>query len=167
MAMLVAIMVIIGGITRLTGSGLSMVEWRPLLGIFPPMNEQDWERVYHLYKRSPEYQQVNYGMSLDMFKTIFFWEYFHRLWGRLLGVAFGFPLVILTLCGRIPVGFGRRLCLLLLLGGSQGVIGWWMVKSGLTEEASVSQYRLATHLFIALMIFSLLVWTGFDLRDGQ
>ena len=165
-AVLVALMVVIGGVTRLTGSGLSMVEWRPLMGTLPPMTTLEWQRVYQLYQASPEYQQLNYGMSLSNFKTIFFWEYFHRLWGRLLGLAFGLPLIALALTGRIPNGFGRRLFLLLLLGGFQGVVGWWMVKSGLTETASVSQYRLATHLSLALIIFSLLVWTGFDLRDG-
>ena len=166
-ALLVAVMVVIGGVTRLTGSGLSMVEWRPLTGILPPMTTLEWQRVYQLYQDSPEYQQLNYGMSFGKFKTIFFWEYFHRLWGRLLGLAFGLPLIALALTGRIPNGFGRRLFLLLLLGGFQGVVGWWMVKSGLTETASVSQYRLATHLSLALIIFSLLVWTGFDLRDGR
>ena len=165
-AVLVALMVVIGGVTRLTGSGLSMVEWRPLMGTLPPMTTLEWQRVYQLYQASPEYQQLNYGMSLSNFKTIFFWEYFHRLWGRLLGLAFGLPLIALALTGRVPNGFGRRLFLLLLLGGFQGVVGWWMVKSGLTETASVSQYRLATHLSLALIIFSLLVWTGFDLRDG-
>ena len=166
-AVLVALMVVIGGVTRLTGSGLSMVEWRPLMGTLPPMTTLEWQRVYQLYQASPEYQQLNYGMSLSDFKTIFFWEFFHRLWGRLLGLAFGLPLIALALTGRVPNGFGRRLFLLLLLGGFQGVVGWWMVKSGLTETASVSQYRLATHLSLALIIFSLLVWTGFDLRDGS
>ena len=166
MALLVAIMVVIGGVTRLTGSGLSMVEWRPLMGALPPMTTLEWQRVYLLYQASPEYQQLNSGMSLDAFKTIFFWEYFHRLWGRLLGLFFGLPLIIFALAGRIPSGFGLRLCLLLLLGGFQGIVGWWMVKSGLTQEASVSQYRLASHLIVALVIFSLLIWAGFDLRDG-
>ena len=165
-ALMVAVMVVIGGVTRLTGSGLSMVEWRPLMGTLPPMTTLEWQRVYQLYQASPEYQQLNYGMSLSNFKTIFFWEYFHRLWGRLLGLAFGLPLIALALTGRVPNGFGRRLFLLLILGGFQGVVGWWMVKSGLTETASVSQYRLATHLSLALIIFSLLIWTGFDLRDG-
>jgi cytochrome c oxidase assembly protein subunit 15 len=163
---MVAVMVVIGGVTRLTGSGLSMVEWRPLMGTLPPMTTLEWHRVYQLYQASPEYQQLNYGMSLSNFKTIFFWEYFHRLWGRLLGLAFGLPLIALALTGRIPNGFGRRLFLLLILGGFQGVVGWWMVKSGLTETASVSQYRLAAHLSLALIIFSLLLWAGFDLRDG-
>lgn len=166
-ALLVAVMVVIGGVTRLTGSGLSMVEWRPLMGTLPPMTAMEWQRVYQLYQASPEYQQLNYGMSLGAFKTIFFWEYFHRLWGRVLGLAFGLPLIIFALSGRIPDGFGRRLFLLLLLGGFQGVVGWWMVKSGLTQTASVSQYRLVAHLSLALVIFSLLVWTGFDLRDGR
>ena len=167
MALLVAIMVIIGGVTRLTGSGLSMVEWRPLIGTLPPMTASEWQRVYHLYQASPEYQQLNYGMSLDSFKTIFFWEYFHRLWGRLLGLAFGLPFLAFSFTGRLPSGQGTRMLLLLLLGGFQGVVGWWMVKSGLTEEASVSQYRLASHLSVALVIFSIIIWTIFDLRDGR
>lgn len=167
MAALVAIMVVIGGITRLSGSGLSMVEWRPLMGTLPPMSAAEWDRVYALYVASPEYQTYNYGMDLAGFKTIFFWEYFHRLWGRLLGVAFALPLVYFFLTKRIPTGFGPRLILLFLLGGSQGVIGWWMVKSGLTQDASVSQYRLATHLSVALIIFSLLIWTALDMRSGR
>ena len=167
MAALVAIMVVIGGITRLTGSGLSMVEWRPLMGTLPPMTAAEWDRVYALYVASPEYQSINFGMDMDGFKKIFFWEYFHRLWGRLLGVAFVLPLAVLLLTKRIPAGFGGRLFLLLVLGGSQGVIGWWMVKSGLSEDAAVSQYRLATHLGMALMIFALLLWTALDIRHGR
>ena len=167
MALLVAVMVVIGGITRLTGSGLSMTEWRPLMGTLPPMSAAEWERVFALYKASPEYDAVNLGMDLAGFKTIFFWEYFHRLWGRLLGVAFALPLLGFWMAGRIPPGFGIRLLVLLVLGGFQGVIGWWMVKSGLSEDASVSQYRLATHLGMALVIFSLLIWTALDIRDGR
>ena len=167
MAALVAIMVVIGGITRLTGSGLSMVEWRPLMGTLPPMTAAEWDRVYALYVASPEYQSINFGMDMDGFKKIFFWEYFHRLWGRLLGVAFVLPLAGLLLTKRIPAGFGGRLFLLLVLGGSQGVIGWWMVKSGLSEDAAVSQYRLATHLGMALVIFALLLWTALDIRHGR
>ena len=143
MALLVAVMVVIGGITRLTGSGLSMTEWRPLMGTLPPMSAAEWDRVFALYKASPEYNAVNFGMDLAGFKTIFFWEYFHRVWGRLLGVAFALPLLGFWVMGRIPSGFGTRLLFLLVLGSFQGVIGWWMVKSGLSEEASVSQYRLA------------------------
>ena len=167
MALLVAVMVVIGGVTRLTGSGLSMIEWRPLLGTLPPMSTAEWDRVFNLYKASPEYDILNYGMNLADFKAIFFWEYFHRLWGRFLGVAFALPLLGFWLAGRIPAGFGVRLVVLLALGGFQGVIGWWMVKSGLSEDASVSQYRLATHLGTALVIFSLLVWTALDIRDGK
>lgn len=167
MAVLVAIMVVIGGITRLTGSGLSMVEWRPLMGTLPPLSEMEWNRVYALYIASPEYATFNYGMDLAGFKTIFFWEYFHRLWGRLLGIAFALPLLGFYLTKRIPTGFGLRLLALLCLGGFQGVIGWWMVKSGLSQDASVSQYRLATHLSMALLIFALLIWTALDMRNGR
>ena len=163
MAILVAIMVVIGGVTRLTGSGLSMVEWRPLMGTLPPLNAAEWQRVFDLYRASPEYDQLNYGMDLAGFKGIFFWEYFHRLWGRLLGLAFGLPLLVLLITRRVPFGYAGRLTALLCLGGFQGVIGWWMVKSGLTEVASVSQYRLAVHLGTALVIFSLLLWSGLDL----
>ena len=163
MAFLVAVMVVIGGVTRLTGSGLSMVEWRPLMGTLPPLTDAEWQRVFDLYKSSPEYEQFNYGMELDGFKSIFFWEYFHRLWGRLLGLAFGLPFLVLLVGRRLPQGYGWRLTLLLLLGGLQGVVGWWMVKSGLSEQASVSQYRLAAHLSMALVIFSLLLWTALDL----
>jgi len=167
MAALVAIMVVIGGITRLTGSGLSMVEWRPLMGTLPPLSQAEWDRVYALYIASPEYKEINFGMDLAGFKTIFFWEYFHRLWGRLLGLAFALPLLAFYLTKRIPAGFGLRLVTLLVLGGFQGVIGWWMVKSGLSQDASVSQYRLATHLSMALFIFCLLVWTALDIKNGR
>lgn len=163
MALLVAIIVIIGGLTRLTGSGLSMVEWRPLMGTLPPLTEIEWERVFALYQSSPEYEQLNYGMELGSFKTIFFWEYFHRLWGRLLGLMFSIPLLALIATQRLPWGYATRLIALFFLGGIQGVVGWWMVKSGLSEQASVSQYRLAAHLSIALVIFSLLIWTALDL----
>ena len=162
-ASLVAIMVVIGGVTRLTGSGLSMVEWRPIMGTLPPLNAAEWQRVFDLYRASPEYEQFNYGLSLGGFQTIFFWEYFHRLWGRLLGLAFGLPFLFLLVTRRIPFGYSRRLTTLLLLGGFQGVIGWWMVRSGLSEDAAVSQYRLAVHLGTALVIFSLLIWTALDL----
>jgi cytochrome c oxidase assembly protein subunit 15 len=127
------------------------------------LTDAEWQRVFDLYKSSPEYEQFNYGMELDGFKSIFFWEYFHRLWGRLLGLAFGLPFLVLLVGRRLPQGYGWRLTLLLLLGGLQGVVGWWMVKSGLSEQASVSQYRLAAHLSMALVIFSLLLWTALDL----
>ncbi len=167
MAGLVAVMVLIGGVTRLTGSGLSMVEWRPLMGTLPPLTAAEWQRVYELYLASPEYQEFNYGMDLAGFKTIFFWEYVHRLWGRLLGLAFAVPFLVLIIRRRVPNGFGGRLFGLLILGGLQGVIGWWMVKSGLTADATVSQYRLAVHLGMALLILALLLWTAFDIRHGR
>ena len=167
MAVLVAIMVLIGGVTRLTGSGLSMVEWRPLMGTLPPLSAAEWQRVYDLYLASPEYNEFNYGMDLAGFKTIFFWEYVHRLWGRILGVAFILPFLWLIIRRNVPNGFGGRLFALLVLGGSQGVIGWWMVKSGLTADATVSQYRLAVHLGMALVIFGLLLWTALDIRYGR
>ena len=164
---LVAIMVVIGGVTRLTGSGLSMVEWRPIIGILPPLTEVEWMRVFNLYQASPEFQQVNMDMNLAEFKVIFFWEYVHRVWGRLLGLAFGLPLLFFWLAGRIPQGYGLPLLGLLALGSMQGIIGWWMVTSGLVDNPAVSQYRLAIHLSMALLILLLLLWTALNLRFGR
>ena len=164
---LVAIMVVIGGVTRLTGSGLSMVEWRPFIGILPPLTEVEWMRVFKLYQASPEFQQVNIDMNLAEFKVIFFWEYVHRVWGRLLGLAFGLPLLFFWLAGRIPQGYGLPLLGLLALGSIQGIIGWWMVTSGLVDNPAVSQYRLAIHLSMALLILLLLLWTALNLRFGR
>ena len=167
MAFLVAMMVVIGGVTRLTGSGLSMVEWRPLIGTLPPLSQSEWMRVFTLYQASPEYNDINYGMSLAEFKLIFFWEYFHRLWGRMLGIAFALPLAYFAFRKMIPQGYKLPLLVLLFLGGMQGVIGWWMVKSGLVSDPTVSQYRLATHLGMALFIYGMLLWTGFNLFYGK
>ena len=164
---LVAIMVVIGGVTRLTGSGLSMVEWRPFIGILPPLTEVEWMRVFKLYQASPEFQQVNIDMNLAEFKVIFFWEYVHRVWGRLLGLAFGLPLMFFWLAGRIPQGYGLPLSGLLALGSIQGIVGWWMVTSGLVDNPAVSQYRLAIHLSMALLILLLLLWTALNLRFGR
>ena len=166
MATLVAMMVVIGGVTRLTDSGLSMVEWRPLMGILPPLSESEWMRIFLLYQQSPEFRDVNIDMDLDGFKTIFFWEYVHRVWGRLLGLAFGIPLLVFWLRGMIPSPLKPVLLILLVLGGLQGVIGWWMVTSGLVDNPAVSQYRLAAHLSMALLIYGLLVWTAFTVSDG-
>jgi cytochrome c oxidase assembly protein subunit 15 len=163
-AAMVAAMIVIGGITRLTESGLSMVEWRPLIGWVPPLNDAEWGRVFDLYKLSPQYQQVNGWMDLEAFKTIFFWEYVHRVWGRLIGIVFAVPLAIFLITGRIERSRLPRLVLLLGLGGLQGAIGWWMVTSGLADEAMVSPYRLATHLSMAFLIFGLLIWTALDIR---
>ena len=167
MAFLVAMMVVIGGVTRLTGSGLSMVEWRPLIGTLPPLSQAEWMRVFTLYQASPEYNDINSGMSLAEFKLIFFWEYFHRLWGRMLGIAFALPLAYFAFRKMIPQGYKLPLLVLLFLGGMQGVIGWWMVKSGLVSDPTVSQYRLATHLGMALFIYGMLLWTGFNLFYGK
>ena len=167
MAILVGMMVIIGGITRLTGSGLSMAEWRPLIGTLPPLNNAEWMRVFELYKSTPEYQQLNFGMQMGAFKQIFFWEYFHRLWGRLLGLVYVLPLIYFFVQGRIPAGYRLPLIGLALAGGFQGVVGWWMVVSGLADEPTVSQYRLATHLSIALGIFTCLMWLAQSLSAGK
>ena len=167
MSGLVAIMVVIGGVTRLTGSGLSMVEWRPIIGILPPLTEVEWMRVFKLYQASPEFQQVNIDMNLAGFKVIFFWEYVHRVWGRILGLAFGIPLLFFWLAGRIPQGYSLPLLGILALGSVQGIIGWWMVTSGLVDNPAVSQYRLAIHLSMALLILLLLLWTALNLRFGR
>ena len=163
---LVGLMVVVGGITRLTGSGLSMVEWRPLMGTLPPLTDAEWNRVFSLYRQSPEYLEINTGMTLAEFKRIFFWEFFHRLLGRLIGLAYGLPLLGFMIFRAVPPGMLGRLLLLLLLGGLQGGIGWWMVTSGLADDPMVSQYRLAVHLGMALLIFGLLLWTALDLADG-
>ena len=164
MAGLVFLMVVIGGITRLTESGLSMVRWEPISGTIPPLNEEAWEAEFGAYKASPEYQKVNAGMSLAQFKEIFFWEYLHRLLGRFIGLAFAVPLLWFAWKRAIPKGYGWRLTGLFVLGGMQGVIGWWMVASGLVDRPEVSHIRLAVHLLLALLIFALLIWTALDLR---
>ena len=162
MACAVAAMVSIGGITRLTESGLSMVEWRPLIGWLPPLSEAEWQRIFALYRETPEFRQVNFAIDLDGFRAIFWWEYVHRLWGRLLGVFFVLPLAWFWLRGRIDRPLRPRLALLLALGALQGLVGWWMVQSGLADRPDVSATRLAVHLGMALLIFALLVWTVLD-----
>jgi heme a synthase len=166
-AFLVFLMVVVGGITRLTESGLSITEWRPITGALPPLSQADWDEAFALYKATPEYQQINRGMSLSEFKFIFFWEWFHRLLGRVIGLAFALPLAWFAIKRWIPAGYGWRLVLLLVLGGLQGVIGWWMVVSGLSLRTDVSHFRLAIHLMTALLILGLLVWTALDLRRGR
>jgi cytochrome c oxidase assembly protein subunit 15 len=163
-AALIVLMVVIGGITRLTESGLSITQWKPISGIVPPLNDAQWQAEFANYKRIPEYQQLNQGMTLAGFKAIFFWEYFHRLLGRLIGLAFAAPLVWFAVRRQIPRGFGWRLVALLALGGLQGAIGWWMVKSGLSVRTDVSHVRLAAHLLVALFTLAGIVWTALDLR---
>ncbi len=164
-AVLVFAMVVVGGITRLTESGLSITEWKPVTGAIPPLNDAQWRAAFDAYKQIPEYRQINQGMTLDQFQFIFFWEYIHRLLGRLVGVAFALPLAWFAFKRAIPQGYGWRLVALLALGGLQGAVGWWMVASGLSERTDVSHFRLAAHLLTALLILAGLVWTALDLRQ--
>lgn len=164
-AFMVFAMVVVGGVTRLTESGLSMVRWEPISGAIPPLNEAQWQAEFDAYKATPEYRKINRGMSLDAFKAIFFWEYLHRLIGRLIGVVFALPLLWFAWKRAIPKGYGPRLVALLALGGLQGTIGWWMVASGLVDRPDVSHIRLAVHLLTALVILGGLVWTALDLFD--
>jgi cytochrome c oxidase assembly protein subunit 15 len=166
-AFLVFLMVVVGGITRLTESGLSITEWRPITGALPPLSQADWEEAFALYKATPEYQQINRGMALADFKFIFFWEWFHRLLGRVIGLAYALPLAWFAVKRQLPEGYSGRLFVLLLLGGLQGLIGWWMVVSGLSLRTDVSHFRLAVHLMTALLILGLLVWTALDMRRGR
>jgi heme a synthase len=163
-AALVFSMVVVGGITRLTESGLSITEWKPVSGALPPLSEAAWADEFAKYQATPEYREINAGMSLAAFKFIYFWEWVHRLLGRVIGLAFALPLLWFAARRAIPTGYGLRLVALLALGGLQGAIGWWMVVSGLSERTDVSHYRLATHLLTALFILGGLVWTALDLR---
>ena len=163
-ALLVFAMVVVGGITRLTESGLSITEWKPITGAIPPLNEAQWMAEFQKYQQIPEYKELNQGMSLQDFKFIFFGEWVHRLLGRLIGVAFALPLIWLAARRAIPKGYCPRLVALLALGGLQGAVGWWMVSSGLSERTDVSHYRLAVHLLTALLILAGLIWTALDLR---
>lgn len=164
-AALVLVMLIIGGITRLTELGLSITEWKPVTGAIPPLSEAAWEAEFARYKMIPEYQQLNRGMTLAAFKDIYFWEWLHRLLGRVIGLAFALPLLWFAARRAIPAGFGPRLAALFALGGLQGAIGWWMVQSGLSVRTDVSHVRLAVHLLTALLLLGGLVWTALDLRD--
>ncbi len=164
-AFLVFCMVVLGGVTRLTNSGLSMVEWKPVTGWLPPLSEQAWMDEFEKYKAFPEYQKINKGMSLDEFKGIFAFEYAHRVLGRIIGLAFFVPLVLFALMRTIPVHMLPRLLGLLVLGGSQGVMGWIMVKSGLVDHPDVSHYRLTAHLGLASLILAALVWTALEVRS--
>lgn len=165
MAIMVFLMVVVGGITRLTESGLSMVRWEPVRGTIPPLNDAQWAAEFQSYQTSPQFRQVNRGMTISEFKEIYFWEYFHRLLGRLIGLVFALPLLWFWLKKQIPAGYGHRLLALLALGGLQGAVGWWMVASGLVDNPAVSHLRLATHLMMALLIMSGLLWTALDLRS--
>ena len=156
-------MVVVGGVTRLTHSGLSIVEWQPIVGALPPLSEAQWQETFGKYQLTPEYQKVNKGMSLDEFKSIFWWEYFHRLLGRTIGVVFLLPLLWFWWRGRVDRPLALKLAGVFVLGGLQGAMGWYMVKSGLVDDPRVSQYRLTAHLGIALAIYAIMLWTALGL----
>ena len=160
-------MILLGGVTRLTNSGLSMVEWRPLMGIIPPLSQADWQELFLKYQQFPEYQKINKGMSLDEFKPIFMYEYLHRVLGRLIGIIFAVPFLYFYLTKKLTPQLSLRLLGLLILGGCQGVLGWYMVKSGLVDNPHVSQYRLTAHLGLAVLIYSFIVWTALDLLNTK
>ena len=164
-AFLVLCMIIVGGATRLTDSGLSITEWKPILGAIPPLSEAHWLEAFEKYRQIPEYQLVNKGMSLDAFKFIYWWEWGHRFLGRIIGLAFAVPLVVFAWRGMLRPGALPKYLGVLALGGLQGAIGWYVVSSGLVERVDVSHYRLALHLCVAFMILGLLVWLAMDLSE--
>jgi cytochrome c oxidase assembly protein subunit 15 len=162
------VMVILGGITRLSGSGLSIMEWNPLMGVLPPMNGAEWDRLFGLYRGIAQYKHINPDMTLGAFKGIFWWEWSHRLWGRLLGVVFFLPFLWFLFKGYFRRPYGDRvgalrLAAIFILGALQGAVGWYMVASGFEDRDSVSQYRLVFHLLMALLIYALILWSAFDL----
>jgi len=164
-AAMVFAMAIIGAITRLTESGLSITEWKPITGAIPPLTEAQWLIEFEKYRQIPEYQLINKGMSLDEFKFIFFWEWFHRLWGRLIGIVFFVPFVWFWATGRLAKPLVPKLLGLFLLGGLQGFIGWFMVQSGLVDRVDVSHYRLALHLSVAFILYGLLIRVALSILD--
>ena len=160
---LVFAMVVVGGVTRLTRSGLSIVEWQPIAGTLPPLNPLEWQDAFLKYQQTPEFRKVNHAMSLDEFKGIFWWEYFHRLLGRVIGLAFLVPLLWFALRRRIDRPLGLKLMAIFVLGGLQGAMGWYMVMSGLVDDPRVSQYRLTAHLGFAFLLFAAMLWVALDL----
>ncbi len=160
-------MVMVGGATRATGSGLSITQWKPVSGVIPPLSHQDWQRMFALYKATSQYQLLNQGMTLAAFKAIFWWEWSHRMLGRFLGVVFVVPFAILLARRRIPRRLIGRCVVLFMLGGLQGAVGWWMVESGLEFRTSVAPERLAAHLGLALLLFAAAIWTALDAWFGS
>lgn len=160
---LVFAMVVVGGVTRLTDSGLSIVEWQPIVGTMPPLGQKDWDELFEKYHQTPQYKKVNLGMSLDEFKGIFWWEYFHRLLGRVIGLAFFIPFLYFVVKRAIDRPLGLKLTGIFLLGGLQGAMGWYMVKSGLVDNPHVSQYRLTAHLGLAFLIYATMFWVALEL----
>jgi cytochrome c oxidase assembly protein subunit 15 len=165
LCLMILFMVLLGGATRLTDSGLSITEWQPLLGAIPPLNDADWHSLFEKYRQIPEYDRVNKGMSLEAFKAIFWWEWAHRFFGRLIGVMLVLPWLLFWLAGRIPSSLQPKLLVMLLLGGLQGFLGWYMVKSGLVDRIDVSHYRLAVHLMMAALILGYILWIAHSLQD--
>ena len=161
---MVLLIIVIGGLTRLTDSGLSMTDWRPILGVIPPLSLESWLVVFEMYKQTPEYKIVNKNMTLNEFKYIFWWEWFHRIFARAIGIVFLIPLIYFSFKKQIQSSLYIRLGIVFVFGLFQAVIGWWMVKSGLTENPYVSPYRLTFHLLNALIIFSILLWMAMDYR---
>jgi cytochrome c oxidase assembly protein subunit 15 len=159
-AAMVFVMVVIGGMTRLTESGLSITEWQPIMGTLPPLSDADWQALFAKYRESPQFQKVFPDLALAGFKEIFWLEYIHRLWGRLIGIVFLVPFLWFWIQGRIPRGYGPALIGLFVLGGLQGAVGWLMVASGLVDRPAVSHYRLAIHLGLAILIYAALLWTA-------
>jgi cytochrome c oxidase assembly protein subunit 15 len=166
-AALVFLMVSVGGATRLTGSGLSITEWQPIVGTVPPLSQADWLEAFAKYQQIPQYRHVNRGMSLDAFKTIFWWEWTHRFLGRLIGAAFLLPFLFFLAAGQMPRALLGRLSGIFALGAMQGFIGWYMVRSGLADRIDVSQYRLALHLGLAIAIFGALIWVALSVEEPQ
>lgn len=163
LCLMVVAMILVGGLTRLTDSGLSITEWKPVTGAIPPLTHEAWQAELEKYRQIPEYQLINRGMSLGEFQAIYWWEWGHRFLGRAIGVAFAIPFLVFLFTGRIGRKLAWRLGVIFLLGGLQGAVGWWMVASGLTERVDVSQYRLAAHLSLALVILVALFWTLLDM----
>lgn len=161
-AAMVAITAVVGAATRLTGSGLSITEWQPIMGVIPPLSDADWQEAFAKYRQIPQYAELNRGMSLAAFKSIFWWEWGHRLVARAIGVAFLVPFVAFLIAGRIPKALVPRLVAMFALGGLQGAIGWIMVQSGLVDRVSVHPVKLLLHLGCAVLIFALLVWTAIE-----
>ncbi len=166
-AALVLAMVTVGGATRLTDSGLSITEWQPILGAIPPLSDAHWQEAFAKYREIPEYNLVNKGMTLEAFKAIYWWEWSHRFLGRIIGLVFALPLAVFWFMGALRPGYPLKLAGVLALGGLQGVIGWYMVKSGLVDRVDVSQYRLALHLTVAFLILALVLWLAFDLGCAE
>lgn len=165
-AAFVIAMIVVGGATRLTDSGLSITEWRPVTGAIPPLSEEAWQAEMEKYRQIPEYQEQNRGMSLEEFQFIYWWEWGHRQLGRTLGLVYALPFFFFLWRGTAPSRLRPRLWILLGLGGLQGAVGWWMVSSGLADRLDVSQYRLAAHLSMAFLILGLTLWTALDQRYG-